>query len=159
MRSLKWFIASAVFLGLVPLMLGGIPLGGGNAFAEKQRPDDRQAEPDSGRKDSLARPVQPVMRAKLDSAKDILEGLTLEDHDKVAAAAEKLRSLSLDAGWSVIQTERYRFESEEFRRNCQSIVEAAKRKDTGRVAVGYIAMTVRCVECHDYIRNRQAQVK
>ena len=102
--------------------------------------------------------VQPIMHRKLDAAKDILEGLTLEDHDKVVRAASQLKSLSLEAGWNVIQTERYQFESEELRRNCDSVIDAAKKKDTGRVAMGYIAMTVRCVECHDYMRHRQRGV-
>ena len=101
--------------------------------------------------------VQPSMRAKLDAAKRILEGLTLEDHEMVGKAARQMKLYSLEAGWNVIQTKRYQFESEEFRRNCDSVAEAAAKKDTGRVAIGYIAMTVRCVECHDYMRKRAAE--
>ena len=101
-------------------------------------------------------PVKPLMRVKLDAAKNLLEGLALEDYEKVRVAASQMRLCSLEAGWNVLQTERYQFESQEFRRNCESVIEAAKQKDTGRIAVGYIALTVRCVECHDHIRNQLA---
>jgi hypothetical protein len=58
----------------------------------------------------------------------------------------------------VIQTEEYRKQSEDFRRACDSIERAAKAKDVNRAALGYVALTVRCVECHTYMRENKLQV-
>jgi hypothetical protein len=102
--------------------------------------------------------VLPLMHRKLDRSKLILEGLALEQYDKIASNARSLRLLSMEAGWKVIQTEEYRKQSEDFRRACDSIERAAKAKDVNRAALGYVALTVRCVECHTYMRENKLQV-
>ena len=35
------------------------------------------------------------------------------------------------------------------------IVDAAEEKDLGRATLGYVALTVRCVECHSYMRRQR----
>ena len=105
-----------------------------------------------------ATPVTPLMRIKLERSKAILEGLTLEDYDKIAANARALKLLSTEAGWNVIQTEEYESQSADFRRSADLIIEAAAGRDINRATLGYVAMTVRCVECHSYIRKHNVQV-
>lgn len=102
--------------------------------------------------------VAPLMRQKLDRAKNILEGLTLEEFDKIASNARSLRLLSMEAGWNVVQTEEYRKQSEDFRRACNSIEKSAKAKDIHRAALAYVALTVRCVECHSYMRENKIKL-
>ena len=99
--------------------------------------------------------VAPLMRRKLDRAKTILEGLTLEKYDKIASSARELRLLSTEAGWNIIQTEEYRKQSEGFRRACDSIEKAAKAKDIHKAALAYVALTVHCVDCHSYMRENK----
>ena len=99
--------------------------------------------------------VAPLMRRKLDRAKNILEGLTLEQFDKIESNARQLRLLSTEAGWTIIQTKEYIQQSEDFRRACDSIEKAAKAKDIHRAALSYVALTVRCVECHSYMRENK----
>ncbi|MGI9470972.1 MAG: hypothetical protein ACR2NZ_05545 [Rubripirellula sp.] len=101
--------------------------------------------------------LTPLMRMKLDKSKEILEGLTLENFDQIASNARSLKLLSLESGWNVLQTEEYAIQSRDFRRTCDLIENAAKDKDIGRAALGYVAMTVRCVECHAYMRKQAAQ--
>jgi hypothetical protein len=101
--------------------------------------------------------ISPLMRMKLEKSKDILEGLTIEDFDKIAKNARSLKLLSMESGWNVIQTEEYATQSRDFRRTCNLIAEAAGEKDISRAALGYVAMTVRCVECHAYMRKHQKQ--
>ncbi|MCA9135434.1 MAG: hypothetical protein KDB00_01710 [Planctomycetales bacterium] len=102
--------------------------------------------------------VAPLMRRKLDRAKNILEGLTLEQFDKIASNARSLRLLSMEAGWNVVQTEEYRKQSEDFRRACDSVEKSADAKDIHRAALAYVALTVRCVECHSYMRENKIKL-
>ncbi|MFK8111244.1 MAG: hypothetical protein AB8B91_03550 [Rubripirellula sp.] len=99
----------------------------------------------------------PLMRMKLEASKEILEGLTLEDFGKIASNARKLRLLSTESSWNVIQTEEYAAQSRDFQRATTVVVDAANDKDIGRAALGYVALTVRCVECHSYMRKHRIQ--
>ena len=100
--------------------------------------------------------LTPLMRMKLDKSKEILEGLTLENFDQIAKNARSLKLLSMESGWNVLQTEEYAIQSRDFRRTCDLIEEAADEKDISRAALGYVALTVRCVECHAYMRKQAA---
>ena len=102
--------------------------------------------------------VPPLMRQKLDRAKSILEGLTLENYDKIASSARQLRLLSTETGWNVVQTEQYRIYSEQFRRDCSSLEQAAKAKDVNRAALAYVGLTVHCVQCHTYMRENKIKL-
>ncbi|MEM8665987.1 MAG: hypothetical protein AAGG48_00620 [Planctomycetota bacterium] len=102
--------------------------------------------------------VDPLMQLKLETSKKILEGLALEDYDMIAKNARSLKLLSLEAGWNVIQTEEYATQSRDFRRSCDLIEKAAKEKEIGRAALGYVALTVRCVECHSYMRQHRVDI-
>lgn len=67
--------------------------------------------------------------------------------------ARSLKLLSMESGWNVIQTEEYVTQSEDFRRATDMILQAAEEKDINRAALGYVGLTVRCVECHLYMRK------
>jgi hypothetical protein len=101
--------------------------------------------------------ILPLMQLKLEKSKSILEGLALENFADIAKNARQLKLLSEESGWNVIQTEEYATQSRDFRRTCDLIADAAQQKDMGRAALGYVAMTVRCVECHAYMRKHEAQ--
>ncbi len=102
--------------------------------------------------------LAPLMLKKLDKSKGILEGLTLEDFDKIKSNANTLRLLSLESGWNVIQTEEYQAQSLEFRRAAELIAQAAEEKDIHRAMIGYVSLTVRCVECHSYMRKHRVEL-
>jgi len=102
--------------------------------------------------------IKALMKIKLDRAKGILEGLTLEDYDKIASNARALKLLSMESGWNVYQTDQYLTHSQQFRQNADRIIEAAGEKDIHRAALGYVALTVSCVECHSYIRKNKAEL-
>ncbi|TWU38408.1 hypothetical protein [Novipirellula artificiosorum] len=118
--------------------------------------------PPTGPADQPAKPLEkranpkivvPLMHMKLDHSKAILEGLTMEDYDAILTNASALKVLSMESGWNVVQTEEYTTQSRDFQRTAQLIVDAAKEKDMSRATLGYVAMTVRCVECHSYMRK------
>ncbi|TWU46144.1 hypothetical protein Poly51_55390 [Rubripirellula tenax] len=102
--------------------------------------------------------VTPLMRMKLDKSKAILEGLTLEDYDTIKSNARSLKLLSTEAGWNVIQSKEYAAQSSDFRRAADMVVQAAEDKDIHRAALGYVALTVRCIECHSYMRKHRVEL-
>jgi len=66
--------------------------------------------------------------------------------------------LSLESGWQILQTEEYVKQSLEFRRTANVISEAARDKNLERAALGYVALTVRCIECHGYLRKQHPEL-
>lgn len=101
--------------------------------------------------------LKTFMQRKLDHAKGVLEGLATEDYEKIAKDAQALSLLSLESDWNVITTVEYLEQSSDFRRAVNVITEAAREKDVNRAALGYVNLTVRCVECHSYLRKNLGQ--
>lgn len=93
------------------------------------------------------------MRAKLEHSQELLEGLVLEDFDKMAKNSQELSLLSLAATWQVIQTPEYVQQSLEFRRAADALTSAAKKKNLDGAALAYVNVTMKCVNCHKYVRD------
>lgn len=93
------------------------------------------------------------MRAKLEHSQKLLEGLVLEDYDAIGKQAQSLSLLSLAASWQVLQTPEYAQQSLEFRRACDAVSAAAKKKNIDGAALAYMEMTMKCVNCHKYVRG------
>ncbi len=102
--------------------------------------------------------VKPLMQMKLDRAKNILEGVVLEDFDKIASNARSLKLLSMESGWNVYQTEQYTGHSNDFRRSVDTLIQAAEDKNINLATLGYVSLTVRCVECHTYLRKNHTDI-
>ena len=99
--------------------------------------------------------LKTFMQLKLDHSKSVLEGLALEDHEEIAKNAQALSLLSLESTWNVISTQEYLQHSKDFRRAIKQITEAAHEKNIDRATLGYVDLTIRCVECHKYLRETQ----
>jgi hypothetical protein len=99
--------------------------------------------------------VGDVMRVKLDHAKQILEGLTLEDYGLISKSAQSLSLLSLATNWEVLQTPEYLEQSKEFQRAADALSKAAEKKNIDAAALAYVDVTMKCVNCHKYVRDRQ----
>jgi hypothetical protein len=146
----------------VSLLLLGALLVSLTAFSARSDPPSPPQEKQAAIKQEQTIPgttkqLSPLMRMKLDKSKEILEGLTVEDFDQIARNARSLKLLSMESGWNVLQTAEYANQSSDFRRTCELIEKAARDKDMGRAALGYVALTVRCVECHSYMRQQVAE--
>lgn len=103
--------------------------------------------------------LKTVMQAKLEYSKTILEGLALEDFAKIRKNSQQLGLLSLESSWEIIQTEEYVKQSREFRRTADLIHQAASEENLERAALGYVALTVRCIECHSYLRKQHPELR
>lgn len=99
--------------------------------------------------------VAGFMRAKLAHSQNVLEGLTTEDYDLIEKGAQELALASLDSNWQVLQTEDYARQSAEFRRACGSLRDAAKAKNLDGAALAWMDVTLKCVQCHKYVRDAQ----
>ena len=97
--------------------------------------------------------VSKFMRAKLGHSQKILEGLVTEDYDSISENAQDLSLLSLAASWQVLQTEDYQQHSREFRRAADALKDAAKKKNLDGAALAYVDVTLKCVNCHKYVRG------
>jgi hypothetical protein len=93
------------------------------------------------------------MRAKLDHSQKLLEALALEDFKGMAKQSQALSLLSLAASWQVLQTPEYAQQSLEFRRAADAVHNAAEKKNLDGAALAYVEMTMKCVNCHKYVRG------
>ncbi len=99
-------------------------------------------------------PKKPtVMQRKLTNAQKVLEGLALEDFDKIRTASDGLLECYKDASWRINDTDKYKQFSNDFLRRIESLQTAAKDKKIDAAALAYVDMTLTCVKCHQYLRD------
>lgn len=102
--------------------------------------------------------VADFMRLKLSHAQKLLESLAEEDFEAIVKHSQELSLLSQEASWKVLQTEEYLQHSMEFRRTAFAMKKAGEEKNLDGAALGYVDMTMKCVNCHKYVRGvRTAQ--
>lgn len=93
------------------------------------------------------------MRAKLKHSQEIVEGLSLENFEQIVKNAQQLTLLSHATNWEVFQTEEYVTQSGEFRRATESLRDQAKQKKLEGAVLAYMDVTMKCVNCHKYVRS------
>lgn len=97
--------------------------------------------------------VSAFMRLKLDYAHKVLEGLSTDDYEMIAKNAQKMSLMSLESTWNVVQTPEYVAQSTDFRRSVDRMAKAAREEDLGAATLAYVETTLKCVNCHQYVRN------
>lgn len=115
-----------------------------------REPQDQAAEDKPGPR-KLA--MKAFMRKKLAASQRILEGLALEDFDAVAQGTKELRAVSGAAEFIVVKDPIYREHADEFRRIVGKMAKAAQEKRIDGATLGFVDMTVSCVECHKFVRT------
>ena len=98
--------------------------------------------------------LKSFMQLKLDHTKGILAGMATEDFEQIAKDAQALNALSLQSSWNAHTTIEYLEHSSDFRRSINVITKAAHEENLDRVALGYVSLTVQCIECHRYLRQK-----
>jgi cytochrome c556 len=111
------------------------------------------------RADEPKRPRDPIMQQKLTSAQKVLEGIAVKDFDLIEKNADNLMILSKKAEWMVLKTPDYTRHSDDFRRNCETLMRAAKDKNVDGAALAYVQLTMNCVNCHKYVREVRVALK
>lgn len=97
--------------------------------------------------------VAVFMQAKLKHSQLVLKGLAMEDFDLIAKNSQAMSLLCEDEIWMVLQTPEYRERSTEFRRSVDTVTEAARKKNLEAAALGYVDVTLKCVNCHKFVRK------
>ena len=97
--------------------------------------------------------LSDFMRLKLKYAQGILEGLAIEDYEMIAKNSQDMSLISLDSTWHVLLTDEYAEQSGEFRRTANALTRAADAENIDGATLAYVGLTMRCVNCHKYIRS------
>jgi hypothetical protein len=97
--------------------------------------------------------VSELMQSKLRHSQKVLEGIAVNDCDKIAANAEELIEISKATQWRVIKTPRYELYSNDFQRAAEALVKNAKDKNLDAATLSYVDLTLTCVKCHKHVRE------
>jgi hypothetical protein len=96
-----------------------------------------------------------VMKKKLALAQKILDGLAMEDFDKVKTGADDLVTVRQQAAFMLSKTPKYEMYANDFQKHLEEIQKGAKKKNVEAAALGYVEMTLTCVRCHQYVRDEK----
>lgn len=103
--------------------------------------------------------LHQLMQKKLTHSQKVLEGIVLNDYDKIVDHAQELILISKAIEWRVLKTPQYEMHSNEFRRSAENLAQAAKNKNIEGATLAYMDMTLVCVRCHKHVREvRQARL-
>ena len=153
---------------VLALAIGAVAAGSGLVALARQKAPAGAAKPASAPAAAPAQPVAPAdqpkvddvavfMRMKLEHSGRVLEGLALEDFDKIQRAGAALALASQASSWQVLQTEEYARQSAEFRRSCESLRTAGRERNIDAAVLAWLEVTMKCVQCHKYVRSAAAQ--
>lgn len=145
----RLWILSAAFLVCIALASSGRSepsqnAAGAQAASKGSAPAKRELRPDD---------VADFMRLKLVHTQKLLEGLATENFDEIAKQSQDLGLLAEEENWRVYQTLEYRQHTAEFQRIAGRITKSAKDKNLDGAALGYVQLTMSCVECHKHCRG------
>lgn len=95
------------------------------------------------------------MQAKLDHSKGIVEGLALENYERIAISAQNLMLLSQESAWNVVQAPEYISLSAEFRNSAERLRDAATAQNIDGATIAWFEVTMSCVRCHRFLRQKK----
>ena len=97
--------------------------------------------------------VSQFMQAKLDSSKQVLEGMMTEDFQQIQKGAQKLIDMSNATQWQVVEGPVFAQQSAEFRNAAKELQDYAKKKNIDGVSLSYLHLTMTCIACHKQIKK------
>ena len=97
--------------------------------------------------------LHDLMQRKLAASQKVLEGIAVNDFDKIRKQADELIDISKQAEWRVLKTPEYELHSNDFRRIADNLAKNAKDKNLDGAALSYVELTLTCVKCHKYVRE------
>ena len=136
--------------GLLLATLWGLAVVPTNAQDEK-KPSPKTESPIKPGLKKLA--IKTFMRKKLAASQDIIEGLALEDFELIERGAKQLKAMSVAAEFMASDDPIYKDHADDFRRVVAKMEKAAKEKRIDGATLGFMDMTMNCVECHKFSRT------
>jgi cytochrome c556 len=101
------------------------------------------------------RPVQPFMREKLNYARSILEGITLDKLDLAITNAVLLRDMNKTNAFLRLGNQDYIRRANNFQTKVDALIAAAKANNLEGATDAYTGVARSCVECHKTFRREQ----
>ena len=100
-----------------------------------------------------------LMERKLRSAQAVLAGIARSDFDEISRESKRLRLLSHEAAWNVLQTDEYVRLSRTFRSTTTQLERAAESENLDAVGLAYVKLTISCIDCHRHTAKVQESTK
>ena len=97
--------------------------------------------------------TQVLMRQKLENIHGLLEGLIREDYVLLQKNAMTLENISKVTTWHKQEDPAFLNRAQSFQHSAQFLVEQARAKNLEGVAIGYIRLTLDCMQCHNFVRE------
>jgi hypothetical protein len=133
-------------LGLCVISMGWFVV---NADPPKSQDAPKKKLPDA----QLDLDQSKFMRKKLEASSQILEGLTTENAALITEGARILAEMSTAEKWQVNHDVMYKQFSGEFQRSATGLLEAAEKSNFDAAALKWIDTTMKCIECHKFVRG------
>lgn len=96
-----------------------------------------------------------LMKRKLNESKTLLEGLALEDYEKIAESANQLNLISMEAQWTELLSPRYGEFGAEFRRAVDRVKDMAEKENLDGATLNFMNVIMTCVQCHNAVRGEE----
>jgi cytochrome c556 len=104
-------------------------------------------------KSDHAKKEKTFMRVKLGHIQKVLEGLLTEDFELIIVNSQKISLLTRAFGWQMLESTEYAERSADFRRSVDQLTKEAEKKDIDAAALAYMDVTMKCFQCHKYVRK------
>jgi hypothetical protein len=92
-----------------------------------------------------------VMRQKLVDAQGVMAAVVTGNWVELDRRSKALAKATEDPAWLVLRTPEYAKQGEAFLRAVNDLVDAAERRDSDAAPLAYVALTMRCIQCHRYV--------
>jgi hypothetical protein len=118
----------------------------------------KQSAPPASPELHEGQPASVWMKKKLDYSKNILEGISLADFDKVSQNAKAMRSLSKFETFVRRGTPGYRAQADAFDRSLAELIRQADKENVEGMTLGFHQLTNSCVRCHRELREAHLEM-
>lgn len=101
--------------------------------------------------------TQVLMRQKLEATHGLLEGIVREDFVAIQKNAESLENISKATTWHRQDDQAFLSRAKTFQNSAVFLAEQARAKSLEGVAIGYMRVTLDCMQCHNFVREGRSK--
>lgn len=98
--------------------------------------------------------LAPAMAKKLGHAHQIMTSLALEDFSRMSIDAAELKKIGEATLMKISPSQEYIKFAAEFSAIAEELGRRARAHDLNGATLSYIRLTMNCVECHKYVRDK-----
>jgi cytochrome c556 len=101
--------------------------------------------------------TQMLMKQKLAAAHGLLDGIVRDDYESLKKNADLLKSMSKASTWHKSDSDVFLSYARSFQNAADFLVANAQAKNREGITLGYIRVTLECVQCHNHVRDQVKQ--